>query len=210
MLKAFSTGQKFSLENVLTTPVKIRAGVLAVDDLKNPPKKKRKNSRVNNLTREIEHAQKRNPLSDLDEILRDGRYPRHNHVCKLWWRSVKGFIGGGGSNFGLSHWHWSSSLQHSRTTVRVCDTARIWRHSRVVFLWCPLITSAVADQKLHHGSLNMEKHWIRLAVVAWGIRPPCCNDKHLLRIRAWCDTARHRVGIFTKRTRRRRRRRISC
>ena len=61
--------------------VKIRAGVMAVDEMKNPPpQKKRTNSRVNNLTREIAHAQKRNPLSDLDVILHDGRYPRRNHV----------------------------------------------------------------------------------------------------------------------------------
>ena len=71
--------------------------------------------------REIAHAQKRNPLSDVDELLHDGRYPRRNHVGKFWWRSVKGFRCGGGSNFGLSHWLWSSSLQHSRTTVRVCE-----------------------------------------------------------------------------------------
>jgi len=62
--------------------VKIRGGVLAVDDLKNP--KKRTNTRVNNLMHEIAHAQKRNPLSDLDEILHDGRYSRHNHVGKFW------------------------------------------------------------------------------------------------------------------------------
>ena len=86
------------------------------------PKKNRKNSRVNNLMREIAHAQKRNPLCDLDKILQDSRYPRHNHVGKFWWRSVKGFKGGGGPNFGFSHWLWSSSLQHSRTTVRVCDS----------------------------------------------------------------------------------------
>jgi len=55
--------------------VKIRAGFLAVDDLKTPSPKKRTNSRVNNLMREIAHAQKRNPLSDLDEILLDGRHP---------------------------------------------------------------------------------------------------------------------------------------
>jgi len=30
-------------------------------------------------------------------------------------------LGGGGSNFPLSHWLSSSLLQHSRTTVRVCD-----------------------------------------------------------------------------------------
>ena len=58
--------------------------------------KKRTNSRINNLMREISHAQKRNPLSDLDEILQDGRYPRRNHVGKFWWRSVKGFMGGKG------------------------------------------------------------------------------------------------------------------
>jgi len=98
--------------------VKIRAGVLAVE--------LRTNSRVNNLMLEIAHAQKRNPLSDLDEILQDGRYPRLNHVGKFWCRSVKGFRGSGGSNFGFSHWLWSSSLQHSRTTVRVCDES----HSR--------------------------------------------------------------------------------
>jgi len=38
--------------------------------------------------REIAHAQKRNPLSDLDEILQGGRYPRRNHLGKVWWRSV--------------------------------------------------------------------------------------------------------------------------
>jgi len=37
---------------------------------------------------EIAHAQKRNPLSDLDEILRDGRYLRRNHVGKFWCLAV--------------------------------------------------------------------------------------------------------------------------
>ena len=65
-------------------------------------------------------------LLNLDEILQDGRYPRRNQVGKFWWRSVKGFMSGGGSNFCFSHWLWSSSLQHSRTAVRVCDIARYW------------------------------------------------------------------------------------
>ena len=38
--------------------------------------------------RKIAHAQKQNPLSDLDEISQDGRYPRRYHVGKFWWRSV--------------------------------------------------------------------------------------------------------------------------
>ena len=33
------------------------------------------------------HAQKRNPLTDLDKILHGGRYPRHNHLHKFWWPS---------------------------------------------------------------------------------------------------------------------------
>jgi len=73
------------------------------------------------LVHEVAHSRKRNPLSDLNNILQDGRYPRHNHICKFWWRSVKGFRGGGGSKFALLHWLWSSPLQHSRITVRVCD-----------------------------------------------------------------------------------------
>jgi len=36
------------------------------------------------LWREIAHAQKRNPLSDLDEILQDGRYRRRNQAGKFW------------------------------------------------------------------------------------------------------------------------------
>jgi len=38
---------------------------------------------------------KRNPLSDLGKILRGGRYTMHNHLCKIWWQSVKGFSCGG-------------------------------------------------------------------------------------------------------------------
>jgi len=56
--------------------------------------------------REVAHARKRNPLSDLDKILQGGRYPRLYHLCKIWWRSVKGFSGSGGSKFALLHWLW--------------------------------------------------------------------------------------------------------
>jgi len=51
--------------------VNVRGGVLAA---------------VNNLVREVAHAhaQKRNPLSDLDKILHGGRYPRPNYLRKFW------------------------------------------------------------------------------------------------------------------------------
>jgi len=63
--------------------------------------------------RKVAHAQKQNPLSDLDEILQDGRCPRRNmHLCQVWWRSVKGF-GGGGKQVLPFPTDWSSSLQHT-------------------------------------------------------------------------------------------------
>jgi len=71
--------------------------------------------------REVAHAWKRNPLSDLNKILQGGRYPRQNHLCKFWWWWVKGFMGGVGSKFALLHWLWSSPLQHSCTIVRMCE-----------------------------------------------------------------------------------------
>jgi len=66
---------------------------------------------------EITHAQNRNPWTDLDKILYDGRYHRRNYPHKFWWPSVKGFLGSVGSNFPLSHWLSSSSLQHYRASV---------------------------------------------------------------------------------------------
>ena len=61
------------------------------------------------------------PSADWAQILGGRRYPRRNHVCEIWWRSVYGFSVGWGSNFAISHWLWRSSLQHSHTTVWACD-----------------------------------------------------------------------------------------
>jgi len=43
-----------------------------------------KSSRVNNLVREVAHAQKQNPCSDLDNSWQNVRHPRPNHLCKFW------------------------------------------------------------------------------------------------------------------------------
>ena len=66
-----------------------------------PLPQKRTNSRINNLMREIAHAQKLNPLSDLDEILQDGSYSRRNQVGKFWWRSLLRGLGVAGVKFWL-------------------------------------------------------------------------------------------------------------
>ena len=67
----------------------------------------------------IAYLGNRNPWTDRYKILHAGCRPGHNHACQFWWRSVKGFWCGEGSNFGLSHWLASSPSKHSLTTVRV-------------------------------------------------------------------------------------------
>jgi len=47
--------------------------------------------------------------------LRVAKYPGPNRICNYWWRSVKGFGRGGGSNFPFPYWLASSPLQHSRS-----------------------------------------------------------------------------------------------
>jgi len=103
------------------------------------------------MVREVAHARKRNPLSNLNKILDGGRYSRRNHLYQFWWRSVKRLMGGGGSKFALLYWLWSSPLQHSRTTVRVCD---LWRQkTRIPDLSCGIVYAIL------HLTLSTE-HWL--------------------------------------------------
>ena len=71
--------------------------------------------------REITHAQTETPkpmwikfctMVDITDVVTHTNFGDH-------WLRV--FLGSGGSNFPLSHWLSSSSLQHCRTTVRACD-----------------------------------------------------------------------------------------
>ena len=51
-----------------------------------------------------------------------GRYGGRNHVCNIWWLSVKGCGCGERGKFAFSHWLDASPLQH-------------WSHYRVT-VWC--------------------------------------------------------------------------
>jgi len=62
--------------------VKIGACVSAVAFLKNPPQKIAESLCAEG--REITHAQNRNPYTDLEKILRGGRYHRHSYPHKFW------------------------------------------------------------------------------------------------------------------------------
>ena len=110
---------------------------LGCSELQEPPPKKRKNgektSRVNTFGSQSHACAKQKPWANRDELLHRCRGPRRNHLCQLLWLSLMGFKRGGGSNFGFLYWLASSPLQHSGTTVRVCDITRltscqvIWR-----------------------------------------------------------------------------------
>jgi len=60
-----------------------------------------------------------NPWGDLDQMWLVGRYGGRNHVCNIWWLSVKGCGCGERGKFAFSHWLHASRLQH-------------WSHYRVI------------------------------------------------------------------------------
>ena len=80
------------------------------------------------MLRKITYMGTKNPWREGDKIWRSEWRPRHCHPRQFWWRSIKGFWRGEGSNFGLFHWLASSPLKHSRTTVRVCDIRLLKSH----------------------------------------------------------------------------------
>jgi len=96
---------------------------LGCSELQEPEKKPKTNTF---LVRKVTHAQKRYAWVDRDKLLHRCRDPRRNHLCRFVLRSLTLCGRGGGSNFGFLHWLASSPLQHSRTTVRVCDIAILY------------------------------------------------------------------------------------
>ena len=53
-----------------------------------------------------------NPWGDLDQMSLLGRYGGLNHVCNIWWLSIKGCGCGERGKFAFSHWLDASPLQH--------------------------------------------------------------------------------------------------
>jgi len=54
------------------------------------------------MVREVAHARKRNPLSDLNKILRGGRYPRRNHSANFGEDRLRGLGVAGGQSLPFS------------------------------------------------------------------------------------------------------------
>jgi len=94
-----------------------------------PPKKT--NSGVN-IVRDIAHARKRNPLSDLNKILHGGRYLWRNHLCKFWWRSVRGLGVAGGQTLPFSIDFDRRPYNTLTHTVRVFDDTDASRQTYIL------------------------------------------------------------------------------
>ena len=117
----FSNPEKTSLRGTTSFDVlcmKMGSRAWTVGRWKNPGKR----SRVNIFDAQFRtYTGIRNPLSDRDYILHVGRYPGDNCICNVWWRSVKGFGRGEGSNFPFPYWLASSPLQLSHYSASVYD-----------------------------------------------------------------------------------------
>ena len=82
-----------------------------------------------------------NPWGDLDQMWLVGRYGGHNHVCNIWWLSVKGCGCGERGKFAFSHWLHASPLQHWCVTLP-CDRVMLAVRGE----WCGL-HSVLDDRK---------------------------------------------------------------
>jgi len=96
------------------------------------------------------YMERRNPLRDLDQMWRMGRYSGRNHVCNIWWLSVEGCGCGEMGNFALSHWLELSPLQHWSTTSWPCDSAAYYVHHGLQ--WGIVFTSSVP---FSHANIDM-------------------------------------------------------
>jgi len=75
----------------------------------------------------------------------------------------------GGSNFGLFHWLASSPLQHSRTTVRVCDSLLDIHSIHVVALHSTsyIICQWICICMQQRGYEWFDKNWVDMGVNFW-------------------------------------------
>ena len=94
-----------------------------------------------------------NPWGDLDQMWLVGRYGGRNHVCNIWWLSVKVCGCSERGNFALSHRLAVSPLQH-------------WSHYRVI-VWsihC-LVFDVYSVKRMYNVKVSTGKNtWCSLKV----------------------------------------------
>jgi len=89
------------------------------------------------MVREVAHAREQNPLSDLNKILQGGSYPDVITYTNFG-EDRLGVLGWWGPKLALLHRLSLSPLQHSCTTVRVCDVNIMCLH-KYIGLQMPLM-----------------------------------------------------------------------
>jgi len=116
------------------------------------------------------YLERSNPWGDLDQMSLVGRYGGRNHVCNIWWLSVKGCGCGERGKFSFSHWLDASPLQH-------------WSHYRVTVWFMYLVTQLLLiilqrflmyhcdclKNKFHENTAMFEAHLIRANTWTLGI-----------------------------------------
>ena len=91
-----------------------------------------------------------------------------------------GVLGGGGSNFFLSHWLSSSPLQHSRTTVRACDSClSVTRVSVTIWLAAARTRAVGAQRVLNICNQRGCSHWRSRTGVQFSCFSSCAVNEPL-------------------------------
>jgi len=94
------------------------------------------------------------------------RYPRRNHVFQIWWRSVKGFSVGWGSNFATSHWLWRSVLVdwHHFVLALSFKLVSFFYLSQYIITKCIIITGSavfiMSNCSRRYSSIERTSDWV--------------------------------------------------
>jgi len=120
-----------------------------------------------------------NPLRDLDQMWHVGRYGGRNHVCNIWWLSVKGCGCGERGKFAFYHWLEVSPLQH-------------WSHYRVT-VWSACISSS------RYQILSKSGDPLRSNDVRYNFKMAAAVAQYHLRFRIWWCNSHPKVKIYSQR-----------
>jgi len=111
-----------------------------------------------NLSGNFGYMRSSNPCGDLDQMSHVGRYGGHNHMCNIWWLSVKGCGCGERGKFAFSHWLHTSPLQHwcdrvikMKTLFYCCIMSRWYEQSKqrsLLVCWSDVILNVFSTSRM--------------------------------------------------------------
>ena len=112
---------------------------------------------------------RRNPLTDWPQFFPGERYPWRNHARQIWWRSLKGFMGGLGVKIQHFRLCWSSlQLSHYRVSV-ISNHVWIRKRSHIDTHLVVLVLAdwdTVSSPNLANSDLRQNSRWrLRVCVI---------------------------------------------